>query len=312
MNEEGHIPYLDSISKFYSVLRIGKASGEDFSVMRLEDQPESKLEEMPLFRSSFYRIVVIKGGKVSWKLPNTTFSSSDYSIYFAYPGKLESWKTINKVSGVLICFTDEFSMLFSKIQDITLEYPFFEYDSIELLKASKNEQISLDQILEKIISENYQESPDKQKMLSLLLHQLLLELKRLYLKIEASISRTSKNNISIYNKFRKEVDQHFIELSNLETVKQLSVKDIASNLYLNPSYLNTVIKDLTNKTASSFINDKYILEAKSYLMHTDLQVSEIAYKLGFNTVTYFNRFFKTNLNLTPTQFRSASKASKNL
>ena len=305
MNKENHIPYLDSIPKFYSTLRIGEANNEYFSAMRLEDQPDSKLKEMPLFRSSFYRIVIIKEGSVIWNLPENAFSSQGYSIYSAYPGKLESWVTTKKVSGFLLCFTEDFLHRYSKIKSIIVEFPFFDYDSIELLRVAGAKQKAFDLILERIILESEQENLEKEKMLNHLLSEVLIELKRLYSKNESAFYTSKKSNINIYNKFRKEVDAHFINLAHENSNNQLSVKDVASSLFLNPSYLNSVIKNLTNQTASTYINNKCVLEAKSYLMHTDLQVSEIAYKLGFNTVQYFNRFFKKNTHLTPSQFRSS-------
>lgn len=82
-----------------------------------------------------------------------------------------------------------------------------------------------------------------------------------------------------------------------------TVSLIAKQLFVNPNYLNGLIKSLTGKTASSHIQEKILLEAKSFLLHTDLQVSEIAYKLGFENTSYFNRFFKKNTKLTPTAYR---------
>ena len=82
-----------------------------------------------------------------------------------------------------------------------------------------------------------------------------------------------------------------------------TVSLIAKQLFVNSNYLNSSIKNLTGKTASAHIQEKVLLEAKSFLLHTDLQVSEIAFKLGFENTSYFNRFFKKNTNLTPTEYR---------
>jgi AraC-like DNA-binding protein len=71
--------------------------------------------------------------------------------------------------------------------------------------------------------------------------------------------------------------------------------------------LNTLLKDLTGKTASAFIQERLMQEAKAYLMHTHLQVAEIAHKLGFGSPAYFNRFFKSNAGETPLQFRKQSR-----
>lgn len=53
MTQEIHIPHLTTITSFYDQLRIGKPQGDDFAMMRIEDQPNSKHAEMPLFRCNF-------------------------------------------------------------------------------------------------------------------------------------------------------------------------------------------------------------------------------------------------------------------
>ena len=82
-----------------------------------------------------------------------------------------------------------------------------------------------------------------------------------------------------------------------------TVSVLAGKLHVSANYLNSIIKELTGKTASAHIQEKMLLEAKAFLIHTDLQVKEIAYKLGFESTTYFNRFFKNGSSATPIEFR---------
>ena len=52
-----------------------------------------------------------------------------------------------------------------------------------------------------------------------------------------------------------------------------TVARIAKELHVNSNYLNSVIKQLTGKTASAHIQEKIVLEAKAFLANTDLQVT---------------------------------------
>jgi AraC-like DNA-binding protein len=52
------------------------------------------------------------------------------------------------------------------------------------------------------------------------------------------------------------------------------------------------------------ISERLLQEAKILLKHTDWNISEIAYSLGFEEPTHFNNFFKKNIQLTPRQFRT--------
>jgi len=50
------------------------------------------------------------------------------------------------------------------------------------------------------------------------------------------------------------------------------------------------------------------LEAKRLLAHTNLSISEIAYRLNFQDNSYFGRFFKKYVKITPEAFRLSQKS----
>lgn len=299
-----HIPQLKTITAFYDQLRIGLPQGNDFSIMRLEDQPESKRMEMPLFRCQFYRVVFFKNRGVEWSLPSSDAAvlSSENSIYFAYPGKLESWRSEHQMEGFLICFTEEFAQADRFLEST---YPFFEFKARHLLHLSDKEAQLLVNQQEELLEEMNMQQADKPEMLRLLLHRYLLSIKRVYENRVVENSEAAQNDHQIFQDFLQYIDAHFARLAANEIDYAPSVSSIAQQLYLHPSYLNTLIKNLTGKTASSFLHDKTILEAKSYLIHTELQVAEIALQLGFNHTSYFNRFFKKMTDQTPSAFRKA-------
>jgi YesN/AraC family two-component response regulator len=59
-------------------------------------------------------------------------------------------------------------------------------------------------------------------------------------------------------------------------------------------------------TFVEYINIIRIKEAKILLKETDSKIIEIAYKVGFNNVTYFNLIFKKITGQTPFEFRKGS------
>ncbi|MCG8386374.1 MAG: helix-turn-helix transcriptional regulator, partial [Cytophagales bacterium] len=64
------------------------------------------------------------------------------------------------------------------------------------------------------------------------------------------------------------------------------------------------LKKTTQKSTSKIIQERILQEAKILLKHSAWNISEIAYALGFNEVTHFNKFFKQQLSLTPSSFRN--------
>lgn len=305
MSQGQHIPRLNTITAFYKQLRIGTPQSDDFAIMKIEDQPETKLKEMPLFRCNFYRLVFFTSPGVEWHLPDQQFSNTINSMYFAYPGKLESWVSSQKIHGFLVCFTEEFAQMSDTHSSFESLYPFFNFEGKSLIRFGEEEADVLKSVLNQMLIEMGSTHTDRSEMLKTLLYQYLIQVRRIYAREQASVSDTTKNGTAIFNRFKKAVNQYFTALAEQAAHEQASVSLIAEKVNLNPSYLNTVIKELTGSTASSYIHHKTILEAKSYLMHTDLQIAEISHRLGFTNVSYFNRFFKRLTNETPVAFRKA-------
>jgi AraC-like DNA-binding protein len=82
-----------------------------------------------------------------------------------------------------------------------------------------------------------------------------------------------------------------------------SPADYAEMLYITPKALAKITKNHFNKTLSSLINERIIIEAKRELYLTDKTVKEIAYELGYEDEYYFSRFFKVNADVSPQLYR---------
>ena len=67
------------------------------------------------------------------------------------------------------------------------------------------------------------------------------------------------------------------------------------------------MKVSTGKSAHELLEEMRILEAKVLLKQTDLNIADIAYKLGGFDPSDFSRFFKSLTNLTPKQYRNLQK-----
>lgn len=299
-----HIPVLKTIGQFYHTFRIGTAPNDSFTIMRMEDQAKGKLLYMPLFRGNFFRLVFCKTPGLRFLLPDQTVDTSRNSLYFAHPGKIESWQRVEVIYGFLCCFTPEFAGIDLLGSSFEKEFPFLTAESDSLISLTENEANTLSQIAEAMLEEMNGSNPDKFDMLKHLLHVYLIQIRRMYYKKVSTKSVLQRNHAVIVRRFKKTINDYFMQLASGSVNELPSVSTIASLMNLTPNYLNTVVKQHVGLTASSFIQEKTILEAKSYLMHTDLQVAEISYRLQFRDVSYFTRFFKKMTGLTPGTFRT--------
>ena len=91
---------------------------------------------------------------------------------------------------------------------------------------------------------------------------------------------------------------------NHQKVFLRSASDYAKQLNVHVNHLNRAVKEITEKTTSQVITERFLQEAKILLKHSAWSVSEIAYALGFTEVTHFNNFFKKHVEISPLKFRN--------
>jgi two-component system response regulator YesN len=84
-----------------------------------------------------------------------------------------------------------------------------------------------------------------------------------------------------------------------------SLIKLSEQVYLNPSYLSRLFKQITGQNISDYINNEKLARAKELLMNSDLKIYEIASAVGYDSVPYFTRFFKKSLNMTPQEYRNS-------
>lgn len=89
-------------------------------------------------------------------------------------------------------------------------------------------------------------------------------------------------------------------LSNTE----YSIDDLSSDVGLGRTNLYKKIQSITGKTPASFIRSVRLKKAAQMLCHSKLTVAEVADYAGFGNIKYFNRHFKEEFGMTPTQYRS--------
>lgn len=83
------------------------------------------------------------------------------------------------------------------------------------------------------------------------------------------------------------------------------VAQYAEAMRLSLPHLCSSIKQASGKTAGDIITEALLVDAKSQLKITNLQIKEIAISLGFENVAFFNRFFKAHTGTTPKEYRNS-------
>lgn len=145
----------------------------------------------------------------------------------------------------------------------------------------------------------YLQKPFNMNVLKSHLKQLISTRKILFKKYLSGID-FSENTTSL--------DQEFI-LNVLNYINKnisdnnLNVENLADELLLSRSKLYRKIKALTGLTANEFIRNVRLEKSKEILENSEFSISEICYKVGFSSPSYFTKCFKLQYGVLPKEIR---------
>lgn len=103
---------------------------------------------------------------------------------------------------------------------------------------------------------------------------------------------------------QEEIFKRFIQLIHRYCTTQREVSFYASELFITPRYLSTIVQNVSGITAKNIIDRHVILEIKALLQSTNLSIQEISNQLCFPDQSFFGRYFKKHTGISPVKYRS--------
>lgn len=88
---------------------------------------------------------------------------------------------------------------------------------------------------------------------------------------------------------------------------KLDINDELKNIGLTTHRINEIFKEQYGVSVSKYLNNLKLEEAKKRLVYTDDKVIDIAYSVGFESISGFYRFFKENIGYSPAKYRKERK-----
>jgi AraC-like DNA-binding protein len=86
--------------------------------------------------------------------------------------------------------------------------------------------------------------------------------------------------------------------------EDLSLGQVAAAVHTSIFYFCKLFRKVTGTTFTEFVSRTRIEKAKNLLLNPNLRISEIAYEVGFQSLTHFNRVFKNVVGESPTGYRT--------
>jgi len=285
--------------KFESISGKVKLENEHFDLFTLDPFLGDNPAPIPYDQRDYYKIMLFKG-KAKVLYADKVIEAKQQVLSFSNPLIPCKWIDKEEIKGGVYCIFDkEFFHHFANFSEYSVFQPggnhVFELSAEQLEKS-----VALfEQLLDELGSD-YKHKYD-------VLRTTVFELMHLAMKIEPSSSTQSKEvNASqrISSMFLELLERQFPINDSHKSIALRTASDFARQLNVHVNHLNRALKQATDKTTSELIADRLLQESKILLRHSQQDISEIGYSLGFSEATHFSNFFKKHTEISPSQFRN--------
>ncbi len=264
---------------------------DSFRIFSIREILAGEDMDQALHRHNFYFILLVSKGIGIHEIDFVAYPVIENSLSIMRPGQVHKLKLNSDCEGYWLAFNKDFEFLPNAKDNALWRGACIR----NFYNLQKNEVMELSSIFQTILKEYKCKQVRFEHVIKASIEVLLIHLFR-YQQKDLDTSR----EVDLYQQKKL---QEFLDLleTNISTKKPSAA--YADMVNLSSFQLNSITKNLLGKTVAELIDDQIVLEAKRYLLGTANQITEIAFELGFIDVSYFIRFFKKKIGVTPEVFR---------
>lgn len=256
--------------------------------------PKGQPLEQALIFNGFVFGVCLKGN-AQFKINYRTYEISENEIFTILPDQI--FKLIRESNDLLI------ETLFLSA-DFIIRLPLPKnFDLLKKIDSSPTQKVKKDAIhdileIHSLIAKHHHNelNPYRDLMTSGFIYALLMQIGYLYEASPVIQSPFLSRQEALTEEFFRLLIEHYIH--------ERSVAFYAEKLSLTPKYLSMAIKKVTGHSILNWINEAVIIEAKKRLKTTDHTILQISEELNFPNPSFFGRFFKQYVGMTPLEYRN--------
>jgi AraC-like DNA-binding protein len=280
-------------------VQLNNAGSGHFNVFRRD----ACYRTSPYGRRDFYKVTLVLGtGRLHYA--DRWIEMDRPALLFSNPLIPYSWEAVSTEQDGWYClFTETFLHPAEKKENLA-DSPLFHMIATPVFFLDQRQQEEVAHIYQRMFEEMASDYAYKfdvlRAYLQLLIHQAL--------KVQPAehLERPMDAATRITFQFLELLERQF-PIDTEETALQLrTANDFAAKLSVHVNHLNRALKEVTGKTTTEHISARVIREATALLRHSDWNIAQIAYGLGFEYPAYFNLFFKKHTGHTPLQMRNAT------
>ncbi|UOG73764.1 AraC family transcriptional regulator [Hymenobacter tibetensis] len=241
----------------------------------------------------FYLLLYVTQGHGTHTIDLVSYEVRPGSLFFMTPGQVHHWQLSDDTQGYVVLFEADF-YLFRYPGSRLFDYPFFNHTHPPVLYLAEGET-EIRFLIERMWAEDAAPAPQQDEVFRSYLHICLELAARHFPSTTAPEPEEPRHAQQLLREFGALINQGFRV--------HREVQYYADQLHVSPNHLNALCRRHLSKTASAFIQERVLVEARRLLRHTPATVSQVADALGFEDASYFGRYFRKHTGLTPDTFR---------
>lgn len=247
---------------------------------------------------SYYQIIWFQSGSGSHYVDFNSYDVAGNTIFFVAKNQVHYFDANPDYEGFLIHFNEFFLIQTDNEVEFFLKCDFFKnpYQSPACYVDD-----GIRQKLEVYLGQIQDELSDaralgKEELLRGYLKAFLIQVQRFRNQNETPAFVTDEKRLQLL-KYINLVDENYN--------KGLSISEYARLMHISSRTLSDITGHFLNKTPSLIIQERIILEAQRLLLHSELNVNQVGFRLGFEDPSYFVKYFKKSTGMSPLEFRKS-------
>jgi AraC family transcriptional activator of pobA len=242
----------------------------------------------------FYDILLVTRGRGTFALDADVYRVAPGTVFFSRPGEVRRWD-VRGLDGACLFFTADFLSEAFYDPRFVDQFACFRAGrpsaALELRARERREFLAQFADMEREIAAS---PTDAAQVLRALVYHLLVLLNRWYVRRYGVAADAGLP--AVVERFRGLVEREFTRVHSVSAYARL--------IGVSPRHLSFRCRGALGESAGEVVRERIMLEARRLLLYTDLPVSRIGMRLGFDDPAYFARFFRRAAGESPTRFRA--------
>ncbi len=229
-------------------------------------------------------------GKMHELRPNTLFIFNENTV-------IEQVKASIRSSGYMITYSRQYlNSIHVDTQDlISIYHGFLDEPCVQVEPSEAAYIHDISKLMRSVLCD-YAPTANREKIIS----SLFAAMFHFVMGILQEHSLPGKGAVSNRT---DELFNLFLALLREHCSTERSVEFYAQKMGITPKYLSLILKKKSGRNASKLIDEAVVYEAKRLLKYSGLSIREIALKLNFASQSFFGKYFKQRVGVSPSRYK---------